>query len=213
MGTVVGMYGRSLKFKVSRKKVITFSDMERTQEGRWKDHEVYGSTPQSEFIGPDATEATLKIKLMAQLGVSPRKMIKQLELYARQGTVDTLVINGKKYGYGSAKWSVTSVTDTWDRFVGGKLVEAGATVKFKEYAESSKKVSKKKSKKKKSKKKKKSTKKKSATAIKKAAQAVIKGKYGKGAARKRALKKAGFDPKAVQKQVNALLGAREKKSS
>ena len=83
---------------------------------------------------------TLKIKLKAQLGVKPRATIASLERCARNGTVDTLVIGGSKYGWGSAKWIVKSVTDKWERFIGGGLMEAGCTVEFKEYAESSKAV-------------------------------------------------------------------------
>lgn len=213
MGSVIGQYGSKIKFEVSNRKVLTFSDMEREQQGRWKDHEIPGAVPQSEFVGPAATTMSLKIKLKAQLGVKPRAMIATLERCARNGTVDTLVIGGSKYGWGSAKWIVTSVTDKWDRWIGGGLMEAGCTVEFKEYSESSKKVT---------------VIKKPSVSTKKAAAAqssskakasynvddiakrVIRGEFGNGQARFNKLSKAGYDWKAVQNRVNEMLGCRKR---
>lgn len=216
MGSVIGQYGKVIKFEVSDRKVLTFSDMERTQEGRWKDHEIPGVVPQAEFVGPSATTMTLKIKLKAQLGVKPRAMIAALERCARNGSVDTLVIGGSKYGWGSAKWIVTSVTDKWDRFIGGGLMEAGCTVEFKEYAESSKTVTV-------IKKAQPAAAKKTATttAAKKTASTpsynvediarrVIKGEFGTGQARFDKLSAQGYDWKAVQNKVNELLGCRKR---
>lgn len=206
MGSVIGQYGKIIKFEVSDRKVLTFSDMERTQEGRWKDHEIPGVVPQSEFIGPDATTMSLKIKLKAQLGVKPRATIAALERCARNGTVDTLVIGGSKYGWGSAKWIVTSVTDKWERFVGGGLMEAGCTVEFKEYSESSKKVTV-------IKKPKATTKKKSSSPsynVDDIARRVIRGEFGNGQSRFNKLSAQGYDWKKVQNRVNEMLGCRKR---
>lgn len=213
MGSVIGQYGNIIKFEVSDRKVLTFSDMERTQEGRWKDHEIPGAVPQSEFIGPEATTMSLKILLKAQLGVKPRSVIAALERCARNGTVDTLVIGGSKYGWGSAKWIVTSVTDKWQRFVGSGLLEAGCTVDFKEYSESSKKVT--------------VIKKPTPAPAKKAAASpkssstpsynvddiarrVIRGEFGVGQARFNKLTAQGYDWKKVQNRVNEMLGCRKR---
>ena len=202
----IGQYGNIIKFEVSSRKVLTFSDMERTQEGRWKDHDIPGAVPQAEFIGPSASTMSLKIQLMAQLGVKPVDMLTKLEQCARNGTVDMLVIDGRKYGLGSAKWYVTSVTDKWNRFVGGGLIDAGCTVEFKEYAESSKAV----------------------TIIKRPnpapravvhaapaapsynvddiARRVIRGEFGNGQSRFNKLSSMGYNWKVVQNKVNEMLG-------
>lgn len=203
---VVGQYGSVIRFEVSGRKVLTFSDMERTQEGRWKDHEIPGAVPQAEFVGPSATTMSLKITLKAQLGARPRQTIAALERCVRNGTVDTLVIGGCKYGWGSAKWIVTSVTDKWQRFIGGGLMEAGCTVDFKEYAESSKKVT--------------IIHRPNPAPTKKAApkpaapsynvddiaRRVIRGEFGNGQARFSKLASQGYNWKAVQNKVNEMLG-------
>lgn len=213
MGSVVGQYGSVIKFEVSPRKVLTFSDMERTQEGRWKDHEIPGVVPQSEFVGPAATTMSLKIKLKAQLGVRPRATIAALERCARNGTVDTLVIGGSKYGWGSAKWIVKSVTDKWERFIGGGLMEAGCTVEFKEYVESSKAVT---VIKRPSPAPKKTTAAKKAAASKPSynvddiARRVIRGEFGNGQARFDKLSAQGYNWKAVQNRVNEMLGCRKR---
>lgn len=208
MGSVIGQYGNIIKFEVSDRKVLTFSDMERTQAGRWKEHEIPGVVPQSEFIGPSATEMSLKIKLKAQLGVKPRAMIATLEKCARNGTVDTLVIGGTKYGWGSAKWRVTSVSDKWDRFVGGGLMEAGCTVDFKEYSESSKKVTIIKRPKPQPQKVPAAAKKPQTASynVDDIARRVIRGEFGNGQARFNKLQSQGYNWKAVQNRVNQMLG-------
>lgn len=208
MATTVGQYGK-IKFTVSSRKVFTFSDMEREQSGRWKDHDISGSAPLSEFVGPDATTMSLKISLKAQLGVNPRKEIKELEGLARNGTYDTLAIGGKLYGWGDGKWRVASVTDKWDRFIGGGLQEAGCTVNFVEYTEAKdrvvKKVAAKAAKPSAAKKKAKKS-----VNLDDIARRVIRGEFGNGQARFSKLTASGYDWKAVQNKVNEILGCKKR---
>lgn len=128
----VGNLGPLITFKVSSKKVLTFSDMSSTAKGRWASHEVVMKKAKSEFLGPDLRQITFKIFLSSTQGVKPRKTIERIEKAVEKGTPFIFVIGGKKVG--KHQWVIENMSDTWDEIIeDGHLVSASATLVLREY--------------------------------------------------------------------------------
>lgn len=128
----IGSLGKNIVFSTSDKKILTFSDFNQNISGRWAKHERMIKKPQSEFLGPDLRQITFKISLDARLGVKPRKTLETIEKMIEKGTVEQLVIGGKKVG--SYKWKILSMSETWDTILNkGELLRAKASLTLEEY--------------------------------------------------------------------------------
>ena len=75
----IGNLGKLITFEVSSKKVLTFNGMQRNVSGRWAQHDIIGSKPVSEFLGPGQQKVTLPIFITVMHGVKPRKTLEKLE--------------------------------------------------------------------------------------------------------------------------------------
>ena len=129
----VGNFGKTIVFEVSENKVLTPKNIKRTVSGRWNQHNILKKTPRSEFLGPDLDETSLTVILSAEHGVKPRATIEKIESAVKKGTVDYLVIGGKKIG--SNKVYISSASEEWDEVWNkGELVKAKINLKFSEYA-------------------------------------------------------------------------------
>lgn len=127
----IGSFG-SLVFETSDSKVLTPNSFQRKVSGRWEQHNVIGKKPRSQFMGSDLDSITFKITLSAMHGVRPRTSIEKLEKMVSEGTVETLVIGGKKVG--SNKFYMESLSEDWDYILNkGELVKASVSVTMKEY--------------------------------------------------------------------------------
>lgn len=128
----IGNLGKTITFSVSSDKVLTFNSMSRTVKGRWSTHSVIGIKPRSEFLGSDIETISLRIKLMAQHGVKPLKMLNRIHKAINKGTPLEFVLGGKKVG--NNRWVITNASESWDCiFAKGELVEASVTLTLQEY--------------------------------------------------------------------------------
>lgn len=128
----IGNFGKTITFMVNSSKIQTFSDFNRTVTGRWETHGAIGKKEKTEFIGPGLASETMTIVLDAGLGASPRKMIEKIEKAVKKGTVEYLVIGGKKVG--SNKMKITEVSEEWETlYSNGFLYRATLNVTFEEY--------------------------------------------------------------------------------
>lgn len=129
-----GHFGKTITFRVSDKKVLTFKDMNRTVSGRWTTHSAIGKKEKTEFIGPGLDKINMTLILSYAHGVKPQKVIKRLEKVAKNGTAKNLVIGGKKIG--KNKYRITSMSESWDEiYNNGFLYQANVDVTFEEYVE------------------------------------------------------------------------------
>ena len=123
----IGNFGSMITFEVSANRMLPLTDMKRTVSGRWKKHNIIGSSPRSEFQGADTDETTVTIILSAEHGIRPRQMIERLEAAAKSGVVDDLVI-------GNSKVYISSMSEEWDCIWNrGELVKATINITFSEY--------------------------------------------------------------------------------
>ena len=121
-----------LVFKVNSNQVFSFRKMKRSYSGRWAAHNIIGDRPKMEFQGPEMDEITLEIILDAELGVTPRVILKRLRLAAKNGEVEYFYVGGRKMG--ANKFYIASGTENWNEIWNeGELVRATASVTFREY--------------------------------------------------------------------------------
>lgn len=128
----IGNLGKQIVFKTSDKKILTFNDFKQSISGRWAVHERIGEKPRSEFIGPGLRNISFTIVLSASNGVRPRKTLEKIEKMIEEGTVEYLIIGGKKVG--NNKWKITDMSETWDVIYSkGQLARATASITLEEY--------------------------------------------------------------------------------
>lgn len=129
----MGSFGSTIVFETSGNRLLPFSDMKREVSGRWKEHEILGQKPKSEFCGPDAQEVKMTVTLLAEHGVKPRSTMDAIAAACESGTIDYLVIGGKIVG--SGKMKIVSVSEAWERVLNkGELTKAVLDLVFKEYS-------------------------------------------------------------------------------
>lgn len=128
----IGSWGKQVVFEVSDKKIMTPSDFEYSSTARWNSHEIIGSTPKGEFVGPGTGQVSINITLDATLGVKPASVINTLRKARDKGTVEYLKIGKAKIG--SYKWAITDMSEKWDVvYDKGELARATLSLTFKEY--------------------------------------------------------------------------------
>lgn len=128
---MIGLFG-DIVFETSDKRILTFTDFKRDTASRWAKHDVIGQKPTTEFIGPDLDEITFTVKLVASLGVNPRKEAEKWLKYAREGSAETLVIGNKAMGV--YKWTVQSASQMWNVVLNkGEVYSANVDISLQEY--------------------------------------------------------------------------------
>ena len=133
---IVGCWGETISFYVNGNGMVPMRNMNKSLTARWKEHQIVGKKPLSEFAGPDVSTVTLSVTLSATMGVRPRATISTLEKALEAGTVDYLYIGGKKVG--TAKMKLTSMSEAWECIWNdGRLVKATVDLTFSEYVKKS----------------------------------------------------------------------------
>jgi phage protein U len=127
----IGSFGKTIVFEASANKVLPFSGMKREVGGRWKEHDIIGKKPKSEFCGPEAQEVKMTVTLSAEHGVKPRETMEKIVKACESGIVENLIIGGKVI----AKMRIVSVSEAWERVLNkGELLKATLEITFKEYS-------------------------------------------------------------------------------
>lgn len=128
----IGSWGTSVVFSVSDSKILTFSDFTRTVSSKWATHSRIGKKDQTEFLRAELQKITFAMKLNVLYGVRPRTILETLEKAVENGTVNPMVIGGKRLG--ANQWKITETSEAWDVvFNQGELVEATVNVTMEEY--------------------------------------------------------------------------------
>ena len=129
---VIGNWGSAIVFRVSEAQTLTFQKLNRTVGAEWATHSRIGLKDQSEFIRPKLQKVTFSVKLDALLGIKPRATLDQLAEMVERGTVNTLVVGGKRIG--RYRWKITDISEAWDTVLsGGELMSATVSLTMEEY--------------------------------------------------------------------------------
>lgn len=128
----VGCWGRELVFSVSDSRILTFDRLTRTVSATWARHTRTGKKDSCEFIKPEVQSVSLTVTLDAQLGVRPAAMLARLEKAIEKGTVNVLVIGGKRIG--SGRFYISQASEVWSCVMSrGELMRAEVTLTMEEY--------------------------------------------------------------------------------
>lgn len=128
----VGNLGELITFSVSPEKVLTFNKFNRQIKSRWATHDVISGKPLSEFIGQGQQTLSFDIYLTVMNGVTPKKVIEEIETAVEIGTPLTFVVGGRKIGQN--QWVIDSVSEAWDAVIDqGLLVACNLSLSLSEY--------------------------------------------------------------------------------
>ena len=128
----IGSWGRDLVFSTSDRRILNFQKFARSSGSDWATHSRIGKKDQAEYLRPKLQKVTFTMRLDATLGVRPRSMLDLLTIYAERGTVNILVIGGKRVG--EYYWRITDLSEAWETVLNrGELVSAKVNVTMQEY--------------------------------------------------------------------------------
>lgn len=126
-----------IPFLVSKNFVRTFDNYNRSNSGRWAKHEIIGSKPVMEFLGPDAEKITFTMLLKSDQGIAPNTELNNLRKIRDKGKYFSLIIGGRKIGKHS--WVIESIGETvnyWGKY--GDILSVSVDITLVEYVEGEK---------------------------------------------------------------------------
>jgi len=106
---MVGVFG-DIVFTVSSFRVLTFRDLKQDVSARYASHEVIGTKPKKEYLGPGLKGMSLTIELHSYLGTDPEGTAKYLETISENGMVCRFILGGVNKG----KYTVNSVSQSYN---------------------------------------------------------------------------------------------------
>ncbi len=128
----IGSWGE-ITFAVSRKEIKTFTGLKWDSGVKYSTHDRHLKEPLLEYTGKEVESMTFSMLFSAFLGVNPIKEVAKLLQAMRKGEVHHLIIGPKAYG--TAKWVITKVGTTLDRYDNkGNLLAAKVNVTMKSYS-------------------------------------------------------------------------------
>lgn len=128
-------YMGPIVFYTAFNNVITPSEILRSGEARWAEHDVMLDKPVSQFIGPSLEQVGFKILLSKSLGQSPESMLKKLRNMRDTGSVFPLIIGGKPISQNYFRIMSMDESDMMtDGY--GKTISITVSLSLKEYNES-----------------------------------------------------------------------------
>ena len=134
---MIGTFG-NIVFETTDKKILTFSNFSRQVSGRWNSTDTLRGKPVKEYLGDASGGITFDIQLSFALGISPEKMLNELESMATSGRAYPLIIGGKPIGSSGANsflWILASISESWDTILNnGKIVQAKVSLTLEEYS-------------------------------------------------------------------------------
>lgn len=126
----IGNWGKTIVFRTSDKRILTFQNFNRQVTGKWAKHTAIKKMPRTEFVGPEQDKVTFTMVLSAAHGVKPRDTLKKIRTAVRTGKVNSLVIGKKKLG----DFYITTVSEEWDVvFRKGQIWQANVDVTMEQY--------------------------------------------------------------------------------
>lgn len=100
-------------FEVSDTKIFTIDNLSRDVKMRYVKHDVIGSKPITENVGPDLQDIKFKMILSASLGVAPLSTMKQIYNAFNDSTAMSFMIGEQVIG--SNKWVITDFTEGYSQ--------------------------------------------------------------------------------------------------
>lgn len=119
-------------FVVSAGAIRTIDEFNRSQAGRWADHEIIGKKPKKQWLGPGLDSVSFSVRFSAAYGLKPRKELDRLTALERAGKALPLIIGRKSVGV--ALWVITNLSADWERLDSiGNVIDAKVNITLEEY--------------------------------------------------------------------------------
>lgn len=130
---MIGTFG-DIVFETTDKRILTFSGFSHSVSARWNTTETISGKPKKEFLGADTQTVSFDINLNIAFGVSPSKVMKQLEMMVLSGNAYPFIIGGKPVGEGALYWILKSVSEEWDVVLNdGEKIKSKVNLSLEEY--------------------------------------------------------------------------------
>ncbi|WP_444322900.1 phage tail protein [Phascolarctobacterium faecium] len=128
----VGSMG-DIPFVVSYGKIRTFSDYGRSGSGRWAKHDLIGSKPVMEFLGPDVEKVSMKIQLRTDHGINPESELERLRKMRDTGAVFPFILGGAPVS--DNYWLLEDIGENVSYWrAGGKILSVSVDITLTEYS-------------------------------------------------------------------------------
>ena len=129
----VGSLG-DIVFDVSSDKVLTFQDLQINRRAKYTEHAIHGKKGLLEFTGLEPLTATMKIDLLASLGVVPKDELDALVEILTNHEAVPFILDGEPQG--DNLWVVESLSESYPVINNkGELISISVTLNLKEYVE------------------------------------------------------------------------------
>ena len=128
-------YMGSVVFVVSSHYMITTSQVQRQDSGRWTEHDLIHKKPVSQFKGPGLGKISFKLQLRADHNVSPSSQLRILRQMCDSGAVFPLVIGGRPVSQNYWRLDALSQDENFYSPT-GKLIQTNVSVSLTEYDDS-----------------------------------------------------------------------------
>lgn len=106
----LGSFG-DLVFEVGADRILSFPTLARSGSARIEKHEIAGSRPIAEFVGPGDENISFELYLARHLGVEPEVELKKLRTARDTGMRYPLIIGGEVKGGAGALWMVAELSE------------------------------------------------------------------------------------------------------
>lgn len=127
----VGSLG-GIKFNTSMRRVLTFSEYQRSGQAKYATHDIIGQKSRLEYTGLDPEEITIEIQLMAQLKSRPEEQLAKLRKMRDDGEVISFIIGNKPVSQN--KWIIKGLSEAVPHWGSrGKIAYATVQVTLTEY--------------------------------------------------------------------------------
>lgn len=127
----IGSFG-GVSFTVSRKKVLTLTDLKRDETVRWQTHDAIMQKPIPEYLGPGQENLQFKILLKRNLGVNAYHTINILRHYQHYGKVGPFML-GKEMISGNYFY-IESISEAYEKIDNNGVIHSiGVDITLKEY--------------------------------------------------------------------------------
>lgn len=119
-----------IRFRVSQRKVITFSSLAGDVSAKYTDHEVIGGKAKREYLGANLKNLSFSIQLCSNLGARVMPTIKKLERITESGKVSNFILGGENMG----KFTIESCSTAYEKITArGEVTSAKVDLSLKEY--------------------------------------------------------------------------------
>ena len=129
----IGSLG-DVAFEVSSENVRTFSDLQIQRKANYAEHAIHGKKGLLEFTGLAPLTASMKIDLLASLGVVPKDELAALVEILTKHEAVPFILDGEPQG--DNLWVLESMSESYPVINNkGEIISVSVTLNLKEYVE------------------------------------------------------------------------------